>query len=111
MEEKGFNGIYQSGKFFETNVLLRKHNTAECINLMNHWWEWIEKNSKRDQLSLTYVLWKNSVNVNYLFEEKNLRNVDFLRVDGEHQMKLGYFQRKIYYQKIKFRQLLARIIL
>lgn len=43
---------------FQTNVLVRKHNDTRCITLMESWWEEQLKHTKRDQLSLTYVLWK-----------------------------------------------------
>lgn len=43
---------------FETNVLVRKHNDLECIHMNHYWWNEMEKYTLRDQLSLTYVLWK-----------------------------------------------------
>ena len=42
----------------ETNVIYRRHNTRSCIKLMSKWWEMIERFSHRDQLSLSYALWK-----------------------------------------------------
>lgn len=39
----------------ETNVIYRHHNDAKIMELMNVWWDFIEKYSKRDQLSLSYV--------------------------------------------------------
>jgi hypothetical protein len=44
---------------FECNILVRKHMNAECIQIMEAWWrEFNDTKSKRDQLSLPYVLWK-----------------------------------------------------
>lgn len=43
---------------FETNVIIRRHNQPDCIKLMNLWAEELIENSHRDQLSLTYCLWK-----------------------------------------------------
>lgn len=43
---------------FRTCVVVREHNNEICRNLMNVWWENINKYSKRDQLSFTYALWK-----------------------------------------------------
>ncbi len=40
-------------------ILLRKHNSLKCKKLMEDWWVEIVNNSKRDQLSLPYVIWKN----------------------------------------------------
>lgn len=44
---------------FECNILCRKHMDNECIEIMNNWWEEFNRTaSKRDQLSLPYVIWK-----------------------------------------------------
>jgi hypothetical protein len=43
----------------ENNILFRKHNSENIIKLMNDWWEELNTQTKRDQLSLAYVLWKN----------------------------------------------------
>lgn len=40
-------------------ILLRKHNLPKCKKLMDDWWTEVSINSKRDQLSLPYVVWKN----------------------------------------------------
>jgi hypothetical protein len=42
----------------ENCIIYRKHNDKEIIAMMNMWWELIEHYSKRDQLSLSFVLWK-----------------------------------------------------
>lgn len=47
----------------ETNIIFRKHTPA-ITKLMHEWWFMIEHYSKRDQLSFSYVLWKNSVDIN-----------------------------------------------
>lgn len=46
-------------------VLVREHNNPICVNLMEEWWNEMEKYSKRDQLSLPYIIWKNG----YSFED------------------------------------------
>ena len=44
---------------FECNVLVRNHNDNVCQSIMEEWWDEFNKTeSKRDQLSLPYVLWK-----------------------------------------------------
>lgn len=40
-------------------VIFRKHNNSKVMNLMNQWWEEIINFSNQDQLSLTYLMWKN----------------------------------------------------
>ena len=44
----------------ENNIIFRQHNDEEIIKLMEQWWNLVENYSKRDQLSLMYVLWKNN---------------------------------------------------
>lgn len=46
---------------FATAVILREHNNRICIKIMEEWWKEILTKSVRDQLSLTYVLWKNGL--------------------------------------------------
>ncbi len=48
---------------FETNIIYRQHNNNQIIKIMEDWWYWVENYSKRDQLSLTYVLWKNNFRI------------------------------------------------
>lgn len=45
----------------ETNMVVRKHMDERCIRLMEDWWGEMTKWSKRDQLSLPYVIWKNGL--------------------------------------------------
>lgn len=52
------NGFPKNYGLFETNILARKHNDPKCITLMNEWWNQMCKYTMRDQLSLTYCLWK-----------------------------------------------------
>ena len=71
-----FNDVYKQIKYykkekfpkhfglFETNVLIRNHNNPLCIQVMEDWWKQIKKFSKRDQLSFTYVLWKQKLTSN-----------------------------------------------
>jgi len=70
--ECGFDGDYQDGTFFETNVMWRRHNDERCVEVMDAWWWWIAHYSYRDQLSFTYVLWEKNMSVGYLYNG-NLR--------------------------------------
>jgi hypothetical protein len=45
----------------ETNLLLRRHNDKAIVKLCGQWWRMIEKYSHRDQMSFTYILWKNGL--------------------------------------------------
>jgi len=48
---------------FENNIIYREHHDTEVIKIMSDWWWWVENYSRRDQLSLMYVLWKNNFQV------------------------------------------------
>ena len=41
------------------NIIFRKNNDQQLIKVMEDWWEEIQNNSRRDQLSFCYVCWKN----------------------------------------------------
>lgn len=57
---------------YECNVLIRKHNDPMCKYLMEKWWEEFQSTtSKRDQLSLPYVLWKKDIDKNLIFSLGN----------------------------------------
>lgn len=56
----------------ETNFIYRKHNEPEIIKIMEEWWGFIRDFTKRDQLSLSYVLFKNGIKPNDISFE-NLR--------------------------------------
>lgn len=47
----------------ESNLLVRDHRHPVCIEIMERWWREIEKYSRRDQLSLSYVLWRMGIPV------------------------------------------------
>lgn len=42
----------------EANILFRRHNDVNVMNLMEGWWQEILENSRRDQISFNYVCWK-----------------------------------------------------
>lgn len=51
-------GMPESFGLIETNVFARRHNEPVCRQIMEKWWDEIRKYSRRDQISLPYVLWK-----------------------------------------------------
>ena len=46
--------------FYECGIIVRKHNDYDCISIMNTWWNEFVNESKRDQLSFMYSVWKNN---------------------------------------------------
>ena len=65
------DGYPEKNGLSETNIIVRKHNDPAVIRLMNAWWKEIENGSKRDQLSLNYVAYKQSVTIDH-FADKGL---------------------------------------
>ena len=50
----------------ENNCIFRKHNEKEIISIMEDWWYMLTNYSKRDQMSLFYILWKHRYSMKYL---------------------------------------------
>lgn len=66
--EKGFNIIKEAGMprnygFTENNIIYRKHNNKNIIEIMEEWWNFIKTYTKRDQLSFSYLLWKHNIEI------------------------------------------------
>lgn len=45
----------------ENNVIYRWHNKEHIIAMMESWWKFIKDYTRRDQLSLAYVLWSYNI--------------------------------------------------
>lgn len=52
----------------ENNILLRNHLKKNVLVLMESWWQELNKETMRDQLSLPYVLWKANQSYNFMDE-------------------------------------------
>ena len=65
----------------ESNVMIRKHNKNESIELMEKWWNEINKYSHRDQLSFNYLLWKTGIKIKYF---SKLILYDYFTIDLIH---------------------------
>lgn len=51
---------------FENNVIFREHNDNDVKKLMDEWWYMVKTYSKRDQLSLMYVCWRQGFKIEKL---------------------------------------------
>ena len=75
MEKLQNEGFPKNSGLFESNIVFRRHKDRDVIKLDNEWWKEIQNYSKRDQLSLRYVLWRNHITCVPFFEEGyNVRN-------------------------------------
>ena len=66
-------GLPKKQGLFETNVIYRQHHDEIVVAIMEDWWWWIENYSRRDQLSLGYVLWKKGIEIKAL-SDRSYRN-------------------------------------
>lgn len=57
------NNVPLNFGLLEATVIARKHHDSVCKSLMNQWWNEFVKYSKRDQISLIDVIWKNNVDI------------------------------------------------
>ena len=51
---------------FNCPILIRKHFDSYTQKMGELWWEEINKESKRDQVSLPFILWKNNIPFNVI---------------------------------------------
>ena len=61
LENYYISGFPHHTGMVEGSFIWRKHNNKVINSFMQEWWEHILKFSKRDQLSLGYLMWKNNL--------------------------------------------------
>lgn len=59
MQQYAQEGFPHYFGFTENGVMIREHDNEKCIRVMETWWNEILNNSRRDQLSFMYSVWKN----------------------------------------------------
>ncbi len=71
----------------ENNLLLRHHRDPLSRQIMEFWWREVSEGSRRDQLSLSYVLWKQGVSPSYFCDGRKLLDdlTFFRRVEHRHE--------------------------
>ncbi len=65
------DGFTDAGGLAATGVILKNHSDKKLNAAMDLWWSLFESHNTRDQLSLPYVIWKESLSVCWI--EENLR--------------------------------------
>ncbi|WP_442795238.1 glycosyltransferase domain-containing protein [Pelobium manganitolerans] len=84
------NGLIKGG------VLIRKHHEPDVIKAMNAWWEFVLKQSKRDQLSFNYVAWKHNFKFAYINGDIRRGNPWFYMVSkSDKNLKLSLLKFKL----------------
>lgn len=80
-------GYPEHNGLISSMVIARRHNSSEVIKLMEFWWSELKQNSRRDQLSFDYAVWKKKTKYIYI-EGDSRKNKYFLRLP--HQRKENY---------------------
>lgn len=57
------DGFPKNMGLWENGILLREHHNSAIIQLMEDLWDAYTKKSKRDQIALSYLRWKNGVQI------------------------------------------------
>ena len=72
------NGLVQS------NIVIRKHNNEQCIEVMEIWENELITHSHRDQLSFNYALWKTNNYEIFKYLEQTLCNSKYFKWYPKH---------------------------
>jgi hypothetical protein len=61
-----YKGMPKDFGLFETGIVVRNHKSPFLQPLLNEWYQEIKTGTKRDQLSLPYVIWRKGVTIAFL---------------------------------------------
>lgn len=92
----------------ENGIIVRKHNDKSVIKLMNEWWDEINTESQRDQLSLPFILWRNDTKFSFLNESLRVEN-DYFEL-RPHKLKRSFFQKLIFKLSSSSRRFILRFV-
>jgi len=82
-------GMSQHYGLIETNMLVRNRHNPICIKIMERWWHEIVKHSRRDQLSLPFVLWKMGIPVSDIGRiSNNVYKIPLIRIQHHFKKRL-----------------------
>ncbi len=79
---------------FESNLLFRNHNHEQTKEFNELWWNYLNKYSRRDQLTMCYILWKNNFSCSFFFEDENIttRNSTHFLYSQNHKIQNDYIE-------------------
>ena len=66
MDKYKEDGYPKNNGLARTTIIFRRHNEPDVIASMNKWWEEFFYNSRRDQLSFPYAVWKTDLKFKYM---------------------------------------------
>lgn len=74
-----------------TGVLLRRHNDPSVVGAMESWWSEICSHSRRDQVSLPFVLWKQPTHFRFFLDDRTIGIEDALPLRRRlHQIEASF---------------------
>ena len=79
VEQYWLEGMPEDFGLILPTIMVREHNNPICRKIMDDWWNEIRKYSKRDMISLAYVLWKNG----YTIDDVNTLSKEPDIIDGQ----------------------------
>ena len=77
-------GFPKNYGLLQSNILIRRHNSPDCIKLMEDWFEEVKNGSHRDQLSFNYAAWKNK-NIKITYLDKFIYKSQWFKWHGGHK--------------------------
>lgn len=80
---------------FENNIFFRNHTINRLKEFNELWWELVYTMSRRDQLSMCYVLWKLNLECEYIFEDikMNARNTPYFKFVENHKINNNFINK------------------
>ena len=91
----------------ENNIIFREHNKEHIIKIMNEWWNELNNETKRDQLSFAYVLWKNKFKFNFMEESARNNNSYFEYVNHNSEKNIKFLEKVKRKIVISYKQILV----
>lgn len=75
MDKYKKNNYPEKNGLFETTFYIKNNKNIYIKNLMDEWWEEIKNFSRRDQLSINYLSFKNNINFSYMKKNRKHMNI------------------------------------
>lgn len=79
-------GLPRGTGLAEASFIWRRHNSSSIRLLMDDWWSEINKYSRRDQISLCYLMWKSDIRPAFLPKEVGTSRINNLFCKLPHKV-------------------------
>lgn len=89
----------------ENNILFRRHNESLVVNIMQVWWAELNNGSRRDQLSLAFVMWRFNKRFRFIEESPRVDSLYFGLYPHKSFQDESYFLHLINAVKVYMRKL------